>query len=103
MRHTYGQRHETLMRVLRTDLAPWFAPVPSATGLHVAALSDHLTVAELVEITQELRRRGAAILPLSAFAVTSPPRAGVLLGYGMIPAADIPTGLGLLRSLVAAA
>ncbi len=91
------------MHVLRTDLARWFAPVPSATGLHVAALSEHLTVAELVEITQELRRREAAILPLSTFAVTSPPRAGILLGYGMIPAADIPAGLGLLRSLLAAA
>ncbi len=102
MRHTYGQRHETIMRALRSDLASWFAPIPSATGLHVAAVSDRLTVAELVEITQELRTLGAAILPLSTFAVTSPPRSGILLGYGMIQAADIPAGLGLLRSLLVA-
>lgn len=103
MRHTYGQRHEAVMHTLRNDLAPWFAPIPSATGLHVAAISHQLSVVDLFAITQELRTRGVAILPLSTFAVTSPPRAGILLGYGMIAADEIPTGLGRLRSLVASA
>jgi GntR family transcriptional regulator/MocR family aminotransferase len=97
MRHVYRERHELIAAALGDELRPWLTPIESAAGLHVSALSAGPTDAELRQVTDSLTRDGVAVLPLSPFAVGAHQRVGLLIGYGMISAADIGPGLSLLR------
>jgi GntR family transcriptional regulator/MocR family aminotransferase len=102
MRRVYAARHQLVVSVLRNGLARWLTPIPCATGLHVAASSDVLTVAQLTEIDRTLRQRDVALTPLSTFAIDQPPRAGLLIGYGMVSVDEIPAGLARVRDAFAA-
>jgi GntR family transcriptional regulator/MocR family aminotransferase len=97
MRYVYRERHELVADMLTRELEPWLTPIRSAAGLHVSAVSSCLTVAQLREVTRCLRGDGMAIMPLSSFAVGQQQRTGLVIGYGMISAADIRPGLVLLR------
>jgi GntR family transcriptional regulator/MocR family aminotransferase len=97
MRHVYAERHELIMHALGDELQQWLTPIRAAAGLHVSALSTCLTAGQLREITGRIRGNGVAIVPLSTYAVGPQEQAGLVLGYGMISAADISAGLTLLR------
>jgi GntR family transcriptional regulator/MocR family aminotransferase len=100
MRHVYRERHEHIAAALSEELQPWLTPIQAAAGLHVSALSSGPTVAELRQVTSRLHADGVAMLPLSLFAVGAQQRAGLLIGYGMISAADVRPGLTLLRDVL---
>jgi GntR family transcriptional regulator / MocR family aminotransferase len=97
MRHVYRERHELITNTLNGELRPWLTPIQSAAGLHVSALATSHTVADLFQITEQLRGAEMAIHPLSMFEVGPQRLAGLIIGYGMISAADIVPGLALLR------
>ena len=37
MRREYAARHDRILQTLLTDFAKWLVPVPSVTGMHLAA------------------------------------------------------------------
>ncbi|MGN7800682.1 MocR-like pyridoxine biosynthesis transcription factor PdxR [Leifsonia sp. 22587] len=96
----YEERH-TLLRRAAEQLDPGLVPVPSAAGLHLALLQrgaeapfDVLRVAERAAVA------GVAVQPVSRFRTGAGPD-GLLLGFGSIPAAQIPDGLRTLSEAIA--
>lgn len=93
----YAERRSLLLDGLAGSLAPYLRPVPSAAGLHVCALlrsgSDDGATADAV--AGRARAAGVAVGTLSGYGSE---RAGFVLGYGAIDAADVPAGLALLAA-----
>jgi GntR family transcriptional regulator/MocR family aminotransferase len=93
MRRVYGERHEPIMDIVSRDFDGRLTPLPSTGGLHLAAvLSENGGSADMA-IAQRARAAGVAVLPMSYHYLTTPPRPGLLLGYGAIPADRIADGL----------
>ena len=97
MRRVYAGRHQLIAAALAGDLQPWLEPVRSSAGLHMSAVSHRLTAAQLSGVARDVRADGVAIMPLSALAAGPDQRAGLVIGYGMVHAADVGPGLALLR------
>ncbi|ESZ08538.1 hypothetical protein NKH89_12635 [Mesorhizobium sp. M0923] len=72
--------------------------IPSATGLHLTALARTMSVDQVTAVARRAADCGVAVQMLSSFAVSGTPRAGIMLGYGAIPTADIKEGLRLLQA-----
>jgi GntR family transcriptional regulator/MocR family aminotransferase len=68
--------------------------VPSSAGLHVTLLAAPGVDVPLV--VTRLRDAGVAVEPLAGFYASSTPVDGLVIGYGMITAADLPVALDLL-------
>lgn len=96
MRRAYAARHERILRTLEDDFAAWLEPVPSLTGIHLAARLRSGDVRAERELAALVRRAGVRLDRLSAYCA-GPAQAGLLLGYGAIPDARIPEGLRRLR------
>jgi GntR family transcriptional regulator / MocR family aminotransferase len=96
MSNIYRVRYELVTKTLSRDFAGHLELVPSAAGLHVAALAltDHPGINRVATRASEA---GVAVQQLSRFAVGEPGRAGLVLGYGGISTTDIVEGLRLLR------
>jgi GntR family transcriptional regulator/MocR family aminotransferase len=97
----YEERHVVLERAA-AELLPGLELVPSAAGLHLALLEpadrpspafDGTGVAERAAVA------GVAVQPVSRFRVGAGPD-GVLLGFGGIPAVQIPDGLRTLAQAI---
>jgi GntR family transcriptional regulator/MocR family aminotransferase len=97
MRAVYRVRHDLVVDTITRELDDHLELVPSLAGLHVSARAARLSAAETTEVVRRASASGVACYSLASFAVTCTPRAGVVLGYGSIPAADIPDGLRRLR------
>ncbi|MFL6055339.1 MAG: PLP-dependent aminotransferase family protein [Actinoallomurus sp.] len=93
----YAARHEHLTAALREDFADLLTPVPSTAGLHLCARLHPDVPADLNAVRVTAFRFGVAAETLSAYCAGDRPQAGLVLGYGMIPADRIPDGLRLLR------
>jgi GntR family transcriptional regulator / MocR family aminotransferase len=93
----YAERHARLTDALVTRCASWLRLIPSAAGLHLAAAIDPgIAVATLLE---RGRRRGVLVQPLSAFShAPAQAPAGLVLGFGAIPATAIDHGIRELGS-----
>jgi GntR family transcriptional regulator/MocR family aminotransferase len=98
----YRQRHDLILDILNKDFAEHLEPIPSATGLHVAALARKAPVERIAAIANRALAMDVAIEVLSHFAVTNAPRSGVVLGYGGVPTTRIEEGLRRLRKCFAA-
>ena len=79
--------------------AAWLEVVPSAAGLHLAALARDPAV-RIDDIVAAVAQRGVAVQSLTMFAVDRPTRPGIVLGYGGVPLSRIPEGLRRLRRCV---
>lgn len=98
MRRLYEGRHERVVSILQTRLDDVLDLVPSTAGLHVAAQLRRGGPASDRAIVRSARRRGVELhLPISALAVTQPPRPGLLFGYGAVAAEEVGRGLRRLR------
>jgi GntR family transcriptional regulator/MocR family aminotransferase len=87
-----------LFDVISRDFTDHLELIPSTTGLHLTALARRMSVDQVAEIARRAANRSVAVQILSSFAVSSPPSAGLMLGYGAIPTVDIEEGLRLLRT-----
>ena len=95
----YAERRARLLDRFADDLAPWFELVPATAGFHLAALARHrLDVDTLLSLA---RRVDVGLYPIAPFHRAVPPRAGLVLGYGMIAAADIDPALDRVREVLA--
>lgn len=94
MRRIYEDRHQLLVWILESRFGDVLEPIPSMAGMHVAAtLRPEVELTDR-EIARRARRAGVDLhMPISSFAVTEPPRRGLVFGYGAIPIEHIPDGL----------
>jgi GntR family transcriptional regulator/MocR family aminotransferase len=105
-RAVYAERHRLITAALESDLADGLALIPSAAGLHLAALlvagaphngGDGAKAAD-VALARRALSAGVAVTPLSRCAVGSPTGwVGLMIGYGAIPTDRIDEGLRRLR------
>lgn len=98
MRGVYQVRHEMITHALTHELAQHLDLIPSAVGLHVAAVARQRSVAAIRAVAERAAARGVAVRELAAAAYATPPRAGLLVGYGAIPTAHVAEGLRRLRA-----
>jgi GntR family transcriptional regulator/MocR family aminotransferase len=103
MRRAYAARQERILRTLERDFAEWMVPVPSVTGLHLAARMRSRDVRLEAKVADGARRVGVRFDRLSAYCASAAPQTGIVLGYGAIPEAKIEEGLRRLRRCFAAA
>lgn len=96
MRREYAARHDRILRTLQSDFAKWLAPVPSVTGMHLAATLHSRSVKFERELAGRALAAEVGFDRLSAYCTTRP-RAGIVLGYGAIAESNIDEGLRRLR------
>src|SRR6266516_2154758 len=97
MRQVYQARHRLLSTGLRDLLGDRLEVLPSAAGLHLTALAPGMSCADIDAALHRAEAAGAELQPLSMYDVGSPRRAGLVPGYGAIPAERIEEGLTVLR------
>ena len=97
MQRVYRIRDEMVTKALTGELADHLEVLPSACGLHVAALARAASTEEVGAVVRRAAHAGVAVQELSQFAVNGPARPGLVLGYGAIPTQRIEEGLRRLR------
>ena len=97
LNRVYRDRHKALVSTANRILSDHLELVPSTTGLHVAALARTASVEQIDAVFSRAAQAELIFHRLSAFTVSGRPRAGIVLGYGAIPAEKIPEGLRRLR------
>jgi GntR family transcriptional regulator / MocR family aminotransferase len=93
----YAKRHERISEVLERQFGRWLRLIPASAGLHLTAEA----VDGSVDIARAIRRaaeRDVRVRSLSDFHAGKQPRAGVVIGYGMIPTSRIDEGLRRLAA-----
>jgi GntR family transcriptional regulator/MocR family aminotransferase len=95
----YRERREVLLDGLTDDLSGVLEVVPSAAGLHVAAVF-HDGVVDDVAVASEAWSAGVHVEPLSARYRDQPVRTGLALGFGAVEAEAIPEGLARLAEAI---
>jgi GntR family transcriptional regulator/MocR family aminotransferase len=98
MRRVYARRRALLLEGLEKDFAPWLTPLPSAAGLHLAALAGRGV--EVPRLIDRARRRDLGIRTLQHFQAGRRAQPGLVLGFGAIAERDIVEGLRRLRTLL---
>jgi GntR family transcriptional regulator/MocR family aminotransferase len=97
MRRIYAARRGLLLQLLERDFQPWFTPLPSVAGLHLAALAKpQVNVETLVE---RARRVEVGVQALRGF-YAGRSKAGLVFGYGTINEGAIAEGLSRLREIL---
>jgi GntR family transcriptional regulator/MocR family aminotransferase len=96
-RQVYGERRALVIDALDSGLARHLQRVPSAAGLHVAALLRDQAVSE-AEVVASAAREGVAVEGLSSYGGS---QQGIVLGYGAAETSSITPGLERLRRILA--
>jgi GntR family transcriptional regulator/MocR family aminotransferase len=97
MGSVYRARHDLLTATLTRDFAGHLELVPSAAGLHVAAVAREASVERVRAVIRRAWEKEVAVQELARFAVEGTQRAGVVLGYGAVPTTRMAEGLQRLR------
>jgi GntR family transcriptional regulator/MocR family aminotransferase len=97
MRAVYQERHQRVAGTLARRFARHLEVVPSAAGLHLAAVARTASSEELDAVLRRASAAGVELLPLSMYGVDAPAPPGLVLGYGAIPTDRIDDGLERLR------
>jgi GntR family transcriptional regulator / MocR family aminotransferase len=95
MQRIYAGRRDRLLEGLRSGCAEWLDPIPSAAGLHIAAVFKK--AADEAALVAEARKLGVRVHPLGVHYMRRPVKRGLLFGYGAIDENDIAEGLSRLR------
>jgi GntR family transcriptional regulator / MocR family aminotransferase len=98
MHRTYAGRRDALLQGLRSECEAWLDPLPSAAGLHLAAvLKKPMDEATIVA---EARKLGVQVHALGSHYARRPLKRGLLFGYGAIEENAVAQGLGRLRRVL---
>ncbi|HEY6747416.1 MAG TPA: PLP-dependent aminotransferase family protein, partial [Mycobacteriales bacterium] len=100
-RSIYRQRYDLVTGWLSGPAGRWLEAVPSAAGLHVSALLRSGDVTAAAAVAGRVQERGVLVAPLGPLAVGAP-RAGFVLGYGLLPTDKVEPGLARLAEALAA-
>jgi GntR family transcriptional regulator / MocR family aminotransferase len=98
MQGIYSSRRQRLLDSLRADFAPWLSPVPSAAGLHLAALTAPAINAEALIARALSADVGVGSLNQYGHGRATPQ--GLLFGFGAIDEAKINAGMKRFRSML---
>ena len=93
----YRKRHEMIVATVKHDFADHLEIIPSATGLHVAALARRASAEQMNAMVLRAAQADVAVQKLSSFAIGGIAGAGMVLGYGAIALEQIQEGLRRLR------
>jgi GntR family transcriptional regulator / MocR family aminotransferase len=93
----YRARREKVIKSLTQDFGGCLELIPSAAGLHIAALATAASAGQMADVARRALAAGVAVQELSKFGVHGPAPAGLVLGYGAIRTASIEEGLRRLR------
>jgi GntR family transcriptional regulator / MocR family aminotransferase len=103
MRTRYQVRHDLITATIAHDLGRWLTPLPSHAGMHLTArAAAGVNASTMDAIVADARQRGVKVFPLHWYASRPDECAGLVLGYGAIDVAAIPSGLTKLRATLAA-
>jgi GntR family transcriptional regulator/MocR family aminotransferase len=91
----YAARHASIAQQAAERLGEWLHVVPSVAGLHLALLPRDGVVLDAERVAERAAVAGVVVQPLPRFCLGER-REGLLLGFGAVPAADVPDGLRLL-------
>jgi GntR family transcriptional regulator/MocR family aminotransferase len=97
MRQVYGARRQLLLNGLRKDFGEWLEPVPSAAGLHLAALAA--VGVDVEEFVQKAQQREVGVYSLRRFQTGRSGQHGLVFGYGALEARALTEGLARLRRI----
>jgi GntR family transcriptional regulator/MocR family aminotransferase len=95
MRQVYAGRREVLLDGLQQHFSSWLQPVPSAAGLHLAALTQGSV--DVASIIEQARQREVGLHSLRKFQFGRLGKPGFVFGYGALPERQIIEGLARLR------
>lgn len=95
MHRTYAGRREALLAGIRSECGAWFDAIPSAAGLHIAAVVK-MPLDETL-LVDEARKAGVQVHALGAQYARRPLKRGLLFGYGAIEENAVAEGLTRLR------
>jgi len=95
VRREYAARHDRILSALTSKFAEWLEPIPSVTGMHLAARLRSRSVRIERELAERAASMDVSFDRLSVYFAAKPQQAGVVLGYGAI--GDIDEGLRRLR------
>jgi GntR family transcriptional regulator/MocR family aminotransferase len=98
MREVYRTRREIVIETLTRQFGDSLEVVPSIAGLHITALARNASAEEIKIIVEKASEAGVEVQELAPLTVAPSGRAGILLGYGAIPTANVREGLRRLRS-----
>ena len=94
----YAGRRDRILARLAGDLSPWMEAIPSTAGFHMAVMFKvPVNVPLLVELARKLE---IGLYPLTGFFADTPPRDGLILGFGAIETLDIDPALDRLRDVL---
>jgi GntR family transcriptional regulator/MocR family aminotransferase len=97
MRQVYGARRQVLLTGLRNDFSQWLAPVPSAAGLHLAAIAA--ASVDVEAFVERARQREVGVYSLRRYQTGKSGEAGLVFGYGALDERAITEGLARLRRI----
>jgi len=83
-------------RIIGRDFVDHLELVPSAAGLHIAAVARS-SAQQIHVIAGKAARAGVQVQELTQFAFEADPMAGLVLGYGAIATSRIAEGMRRLR------
>jgi len=95
MHRTYAGRREALLAGLRSECGTWLDPMPSAAGLHIAAVAK--MPLDEPRLVAEAGKAGVQVQALGAQYARRPLKRGLLFGYGAIEENAVAEGLARLR------
>jgi GntR family transcriptional regulator/MocR family aminotransferase len=99
----YATRRATVLAALRERFADLLRPVDSIAGLHLCArLAPGLPV-DVGWALADARANGVAVDSLAAYCAQEPAQPGLVIGYGLVRAAEIDEGLRRLAESIRAA
>jgi GntR family transcriptional regulator/MocR family aminotransferase len=98
-RRRYAARHLRLTELLARDFGGVLDVVPSAAGLHVAALLAPDSRRSAPRIAQDALDAGIRVTTVDELCL-GPPRSGLVLGFGALPDDRIGTALRALSSVL---
>jgi GntR family transcriptional regulator/MocR family aminotransferase len=98
----YATRHATIVEAVQSGFGGRLRAVPSMAGLHVTAEVAAGVSVDVDEVLRRAQRWGIFVHSLAEFSAMTPPRAGLVLGYGAIPTAKLEEGLRRLARCVRA-
>ena len=104
MTRRYRARRDALVAAVRRHFGNEAIVQGDGAGLHVVVWLPRLRRARLADLIAESARRDVSVYPAAPHAAVAPVHAGLLLGYGLVEADAIATGVArvadVYRSLV---
>ena len=95
MRMLYMERRRALAKAIRVHMGDMLEVIGAEAGMHLAAFLPPGT--DDVAVSKNAALRGISATPLSTCYLSSPVRAGLILGYGGVNANQIRDGIRKLR------